>query len=53
MTREPAKGGFEQDVFSRWRKFLYYTQRPGVCKKAKKQNNRRFRKGWKWRELNE
>lgn len=42
--KEPAKGGLEQDVFSAWRKFLCYTQRPGVCKKAKKQNNRRFRK---------
>ena len=44
MTKEPPKTGFEQDVFSVWRKMLCYTQRAGVCKKAKRQVNRRTRR---------
>ena len=42
--RIPTKGGAEHDVFSRWRKLLCYTQRPGVCKFIKRQYNRRLRK---------
>lgn len=38
------KGGFEQDVFTGWRKVLCYTQNAGVCKKAKKQYNKRVRR---------
>ena len=38
------RGGFENDVFSGWRKLLCYTKKPGVCKKAKRQYNKRFRK---------
>lgn len=45
MTRIPYKSGFEQDVFSsRARQSYCYTQRAGVCKKAKKQYNKRLRK---------
>ena len=40
----PIKGGFEEDVFSGWRKVLCYTQRAGVCKKAKKKYNKRVRR---------
>jgi len=40
----PMKGGFEEDVFSGWRKVLCYTQRAGVCKKAKKKYNKRVRR---------
>lgn len=43
MTRK-ARGGFEQDVFTSWRRVLCYTQRAGVCKKAKRQANRRERR---------
>lgn len=42
--KKKSKGGFEADVFSRWRRFLCYTQRAGVCKKAKRKWNKRFRK---------
>lgn len=43
--RIPYKSGFEQDVFSnRARQRYCYTQRAGVCKKAKRQYNKRLRK---------
>ncbi len=38
------KGGLEVDVFTGWRKVLCYTQRAGVCKKAKRKYNKRVRK---------
>lgn len=47
MQRIPMKGGDEQDVFSRWRKVLCYTSRPGVCKSVKRKYNKRFRKASK------
>lgn len=40
----PMKGGFEQDIFTGWRKVLCYAQRAGVCKKAKKKYNKRVRR---------
>jgi hypothetical protein len=42
--RIPYKGGFEHDVFSSWRHVFAYASRAGVCKKAKKQHNRRKRR---------
>ena len=42
--RIPARGGDEQDVFSRWRAMLCYTQRAGVCANAKRSYNRRLRR---------
>ena len=50
MNKEPARSGFEDDVFSKWRRVLKYTQRSGVCKKAKRQANKRSRK---WRQDDE
>jgi len=47
MRKEPAKSGFEQDVVTGWRRVLCYTLRAGVCKKAKRQMNKRFRRKWK------
>jgi len=43
----PVRGGFEQDVFSSARRVLCYTQRPGVCRKAKKAYSKRLRKFFK------
>jgi hypothetical protein len=44
MTRI-ACGGAEQDVFSRyWRRRLCYLARAGVCRKVKRQANRRERR---------
>jgi len=40
----PMKGGFEQDIFTGWRKVLCYAQKAGVCKKAKKKYNKRVRR---------
>ena len=45
--KEILKDGGEYDVVSRWRKVLCYTQRAGVCKKIKKQINRRVRRAGK------
>lgn len=43
--REPAINGDEQDIFSRKARGRYcYTQRPGVCKAAKRAANRRARR---------
>jgi len=42
MSKEPTKSGFEVDVIE-GRKFYCYTQRAGVCRKAKRQMNRRCR----------
>lgn len=44
QDRIPAKGGFEHDVFSGWRRVTCYTSKPGVCKKAKRQHNKRKRR---------
>jgi len=44
MTRI-TRGGAEQDVFSRyWRRRLCYLARAGVCRKVKRQANRRERR---------
>jgi hypothetical protein len=41
----PRKGADEQDVFSRRARRLYiWTQRPGACKRVKRQANRRERR---------
>ena len=42
--RIPAKGGDEQDAFSRWRKRLCGFNRPGRVKRAKKRYWRRARR---------
>lgn len=47
VSKMPAKGGFEHDVFSKWRRVLCYTSRPGVCKRAKRKYNKRMRKAAK------
>ena len=44
--KEPTKTGFEEDVICA-RKMYLYTQKAGVCKKAKRQINRRSRHEWK------
>lgn len=49
MDREPAKGGFEQDAFSKWRRLLCMFSKPGVAKAAKRQYNKRARKARKLR----
>lgn len=43
--KEPTKTGFEVDVVCA-RRIYTYTQRAGVCKKAKRQINRRNRRKW-------
>ena len=43
MKREPAKSVFEQDCIH-GRDIYCFTQKPGVCKSAKKAINRRERK---------
>jgi len=42
--RGKIKGGGEWDVFTRWRRWMCYTRRPGVCKAIKRKFNRRQRK---------
>lgn len=41
--RRGKLNGAEWDVFTRWRKLLCYTQRPGVTKNIKSQFNRKAR----------
>ncbi len=53
MDREPAKGEFEQDAFSRWRKLLHMFKKPGVAKAAKRKYNKRARKSRKLRSSND
>lgn len=48
MKRQ-AVGGDEQDVFSRWRHVLKWTQRPGAIKRVKQRANRRERRTTKQR----
>jgi len=43
MKKEPTKSGFEVDAICA-RHLYKFTARAGVCKKAKKQLNKRFRK---------
>lgn len=43
MKRRAINGG-EQDVFTRWRRMLCYTQRGGVTSKIKRQARRRERR---------
>lgn len=47
LYRIPMKGGAEMDVFSRWRKIMCYTSRPGVCKRVKRGYNKRVRRAAK------
>ena len=42
--KRPPQPGFEQDVFTRWRRVTGYLHRAGVCKAAKRQWNRRERR---------
>jgi hypothetical protein len=39
-----TKGPDEADAFTSWRKLYCYTSRAGVCKKIKRQANRRERR---------
>ena len=43
IKRIPMKG-YEFDVLTKARHFYCYTKRPGVCKRIKRQYNKRFRK---------
>ena len=43
MSKEPLKTGFEYDAILA-RKMYCFTQQAGVCKKAKRQVNRRARR---------
>ena len=45
MNKEPTKTGFEVDVVHA-RRWYCFTQRAGVCRKAKRQMNRRARHNW-------
>jgi len=42
--KEKLKDGAEYDVVTGWRNVMCYTSRAGVCKKIKKQMNRRIRR---------
>lgn len=43
--RIPARGGTEQDVFSRYARSIHcYTKRAGVCRGAKRGYSRRLRR---------
>jgi len=42
--KQKLKNGGEFDVVSKWRHVLCYLQRPKVCKKIKRQMNKRFRR---------
>ena len=46
------KSGFWQDVFHA-RRWYCYTQRPGVCKKAKREYNRAVRRKLKEEQVKE
>jgi len=46
VRKEPTKTGFEVDVVHA-RRIYKYTGRAGVCKKAKRQMNRRNRHEWR------
>lgn len=46
MNKEPTKTGFEVDVVEA-RHWYCYLSRSRVCKKAKRQMNKRFRRKWK------
>lgn len=42
--RIKLRGGLEYDLLTRWRHRLVYAGRPGICKFAKRQYNRRLRR---------
>ena len=44
MKRRIKLKGIENDVLTGWRKVLCYTQKSRICKYAKTQYQRRFRK---------
>jgi len=44
--KQPIKSGFEEDAIYA-RRIYKFTQRPGVCRKAKRQINRRARHEWR------
>jgi hypothetical protein len=44
MGRRPVVNGDEQDVYTRWRRYLCYTQRPGVVKSIKRSTHKRERR---------
>ena len=47
MQRIPLKGGDEYDILTNARKYYKYAGRAGVCKKVKKQYNKRYRRLFK------
>lgn len=44
MGRRPIVNGDEQDVYTRWRHYLCYTERPGVVKAVKRATHKRERR---------
>lgn len=44
MKHIPLRGGDERDILAGARRIYCYTHRPGVCRKAKRSYNRRFRR---------
>ena len=51
MNKEPTKSGFEVDCICA-RRMYCFTQKAGVCRKAKRQMNRRNRHEWKQEKRN-
>jgi len=46
-----AINGDEQDVYSRWRKVMKWTQRAGAVKAVKRRTHKRERQEWKREDL--
>ena len=44
MRKRIIKTGDEQDVYTGWRKYLYWTARPGAVKKVKRRTHKRERR---------
>lgn len=44
MTRRRIVTGDEQDAYTRWRRLLIWTSRPGAVKKVKRRTHRRERR---------
>lgn len=43
MIKRIIKGWDEEDVYTGWRKLLYWTARPGAVKKVKRRTHKRER----------
>lgn len=51
MTRRRILHEEEHDVYTKWRKLLYWTQRPGAVKKVKRRTHKRERREAKFEIL--